>query len=158
MESEPGCGTLAQIRLPLTLAIVATLHVEIAGSPYAIPLDRIERTLRLSPESVRSVAGRRMLVLEDGVLPLVEGGDVFGHRAGADREFAVIVRSQDRRLALAVDDLVGQRELVTRPLPSVVSGGEPVSSGAALADGRIALIIDCDRLTPPAVSQGRLAA
>ncbi len=146
MESEPGCGTLAQIRLPLTLAIVAALHVEIAGGPYAIPLDRIERTLRLSPRSVRSVAGRRVLVLEDGVLPLVEGGDVFGRRAGADHEFAVIVRSQDRRLALAVDDLVGQRELVTRPLPNVVCGGEPVSSGAALADGRIALIIDCDRL------------
>jgi two-component system chemotaxis sensor kinase CheA len=152
MDSEPGCGTLAQIRLPLTLAIVATLQVDIAGGPYAIPLDRIERTLRLSQQTVRSVAGRRMLVLEDGVLPLVEGGAIFGRRAGADHEFVVIVRSQDRRVALAVDALIGQRELVTRPLPGVVSGGEPVSGGAALADGRIALIIDCDRLDPRTAS------
>jgi chemotaxis protein histidine kinase CheA len=49
-------------------------------------------------------------------------------------------------MALAVDDLVGQRELVTRALPEVVSKGEPVSGGAALADGRIALIVDCDAL------------
>jgi two-component system chemotaxis sensor kinase CheA len=150
IDSEPGCGTLAQIRLPLTLAIVATLQVDIAGGPYAIPLDRIERTLRLSQQTVQSVAGRRMLVLQDGVLPLVEGGAVFGRRAGGDHEFVVIVRSEDRRVALAVDDLIGQRELVTRPLPGVVSGGEPVSGGAALADGRIALIIDCDRLDPRA--------
>ena len=58
----------------------------------------------------------------------------------------MIIRTQDRRLALAVDDLVGQRELVTRPLPAIVSDGEPVSGGAALADGRIALIVDCDVL------------
>ena len=52
---------------------------------------------------------------------------------------------------MTVNDLVGQRELVTRPLPAVVSDGEPVSGGAALADGRIALIVDCDALL--AVSQ-----
>jgi two-component system chemotaxis sensor kinase CheA len=158
MDSEPGRGTLAQIRLPLTLAIVATLQVDIAGGPYAIPLDRIERTLRLSQQTVQSVAGRRMLVLQDGVLPLVEGGTVFGRRAGGDHEFVVIVRSQDRRVALAVDKMIGQRELVTRPLPGVVSGGEPVSGGAALADGRIALIIDCDRLDPRAASVALAAA
>jgi chemotaxis protein histidine kinase CheA len=61
----------------------------------------------------------------------------------------VIVRAQEQRLALSVDDLIGQRELVTRPLPSAVSG-EPVSGGAALADGRIALIVDCDALAPKA--------
>jgi two-component system chemotaxis sensor kinase CheA len=80
------------------------------------------------------------------VLPLLDSAEVFGHEAVADHEFVVIIRTQDRRLALAVDDLVGQRELVTRPLPEIVSDGEPVSGGAALADGRIALIVDCDAL------------
>jgi two-component system, chemotaxis family, sensor kinase CheA len=148
VESTPGQGTTAQIRLPLTLAIVSALHVDIAGNPYAIPLDRIERTLRLSEQTVRSVAGRRMLVLDDGVLALLEGADVFGCRRDREHEFVVIVRAQDQRVALTVDDLIGQRELVTRPLPAVVSNGEPVSGGAALADGRIALIVDCDALGP----------
>jgi two-component system chemotaxis sensor kinase CheA len=71
---------------------------------------------------------------------------VFGDQTVADHAIVVIIRTQDRRLALAVDDLVGQRELVTRPLPEIVSDGQPVSGGAALADGRIALIVDCDAL------------
>ncbi|HUA72958.1 MAG TPA: chemotaxis protein CheA [Solirubrobacteraceae bacterium] len=149
IDSTSGTGTLAQIRLPLTLAIVSALQVDVSGAPFAIPLDRIERTLRLSEQTVRSVAGKQMLVLEDGVLPLLDGAEVFGGGADevvAEHEFVVVIRTQDRRLALAVDDLVGQRELVTRPLPEIVSDGEPVSGGAALADGRIALIVDCDAL------------
>jgi two-component system, chemotaxis family, sensor kinase CheA len=146
IESTPGQGTTAQIRLPLTLAIVSALQVDVSGVPFAIPLDRIERTLRLSEQTVRSVAGRQMLVLEDGVLPLLDGAEVFRRDTVGEHEFVVIIRAQDKRLALAVDDLVGQRELVTRPLPEIVSDGEPVSGGAALADGRIALIVDCDAL------------
>jgi two-component system chemotaxis sensor kinase CheA len=146
MDSKTGEGTLAQIRLPLTLAIVSALQVDIGGAPFAIPLDRIERTLRTSEQTIRSAAGRAMLVLEDGVLPLLDGGVAFGRPDAEVHEFVVIVRTQDRRLALTVNDLVGQRELVTRPLPAIVSDGEPVSGGAALADGRIALIVDCDAL------------
>jgi two-component system, chemotaxis family, sensor kinase CheA len=146
IDSTPGQGTNAQIRLPLTLAIVSALQVDVSGVPFAIPLDRIERTLRLAEQTVRSVAGKQMLVLEDGVLPLLDGAEVFRRDVVGAHEFVVIIRAQDKRLALAVDDLVGQRELVTRPLPEIVSDGEPVSGGAALADGRIALIVDCDAL------------
>ncbi len=159
MDSVEGQGTTAQIRLPLTLAIVSALHVDVAGGAYAIPLDRVERTLRLSEQTVRSIAGRRMLVLDDGVLQLLDGADVFGRRnmdSPSQHAFVVIVRTQEQRLALSVDDLIGQRELVTRPLPAAVSG-EPVSGGAALADGRIALIVDCDALgthTPKPVNRG----
>jgi two-component system, chemotaxis family, sensor kinase CheA len=144
MTSELGRGTTAQIRLPLTLAIMAALLVEAGGQPYAIPLDRVERTLRLADQTVRSVAGQRMLVLRDGVLPVLDGSSALGGAPGTDAEHAVIVRGQDRRLALAVTRLVGQRELVTRPLPSDVADSAAVSGGAVLSDGRIALIVDCD--------------
>ncbi len=146
IDSTLGSGTMAQIRLPLTLAIVSALQVDVAGAPFAIPLDRVERTLRLTPKMVSTVAGRRVLVLEDAVLPLLEGAKTFARDPSREHELVVIVRGQDRRLGLAVDELVGQRELVTRPLPNVVSDGEPVSGGAVLADGRIALIVDCDAL------------
>lgn len=146
LDSVQGEGTLAQIRLPLTLAIVSALHVDIAGAPYAIPLDRVERTLRLSDQTVRYVAGSPMLVLADGVLQLLDGARAFGRHSSGEHQFVVIIRNREQRLALSVDDLIGQRELVTRPLPPVVSSGEPVSGGAALADSRIALIVDCDAL------------
>jgi len=146
LDSTLGRGTTAQIRLPLTLAIVSALQVDVAGAPFAIPLDRVERTLRLSAKMVSTVAGRRVLVLQDAVLPLLEGAETFARDSGREHELVVIIRGQDRRLGLAVDELVGQRELVTRPLPNVVSDGAPVSGGAVLADGRIALIVDCDAL------------
>ena len=146
MESTLGVGTLAQIRLPLTLAIVSALQIDVAGASFAIPIDRVERTLRLDPQSVRSVAGRRMLDLDTGVLPLLEGASTFERTPLGTHQLAVIVRGGDRRIGLAVDQLVGQRELVTRPLPAIVSDGQPVSGGAVLADGQIALIVDCDAL------------
>ncbi len=152
MDSTLGEGTTAQIRLPLTLAIVSALQVDIAGAPFAIPIDRVQRTVRMSEQTVRPVAGRQMLVLEDGVLPLLDGAEVFGRPATGSHQYAVVVRAHDRRLALAVDDLVGQRELVTRPLPAIVSDGEPVSAGAALADGQLALVVDCDLLAAGVLS------
>jgi two-component system chemotaxis sensor kinase CheA len=152
IESSLGAGTTAQIRLPLTLAIVSGLLVRIGDGTYAIPLDRIDRTLLLGEQNVQSVAGERMLVLDEGVLPLLDGAAVFG-RPAARHEFAVIVRTLDQRIAIEVDELIGQRELVTRPLPPVVSEAEPVSGGTALPNGRIALIVDCDAL--PARARAR---
>ncbi len=150
VTSELGEGMTAQIRLPLTLAIMAALLVEAEGVPFAIPLDRVERTLRLEDHAVRSVAGSRMLVLRDGVLPLIDAGEALAGRivpSGEAHDHAVIVRGRDRRLALAVGTLVGQRELVTRPLPPEVSDRAAVSGGAVLSNGEIALIVDCDALT-----------
>jgi two-component system chemotaxis sensor kinase CheA len=152
LESALGSGTTAHIRLPLTLAIVSVLLVESEGLPYAVPLDRVERTVRLSDHTVRSVAGTSMLVLRDGVLPLLDARAEFGHHGGpdehedAEQSYAVIVRGREHRLALAVERLVGQRELVTRPLPDDVAQHTALSGGAVLSNGDIALIVDCDEL------------
>jgi two-component system chemotaxis sensor kinase CheA len=146
LTSELGRGTTAQIRLPLTLAIMAALLVEADGRPFAIPLDRIERTVRLADHAVRSVAGSKMLVMRDGVLPIVDAGARFGGPASTDADHAVVVRGAAGRLAVTVSKLVGQRELVTRPLPPEVSDGAALSGAAVLSDGQIALIVDCDAI------------
>jgi two-component system chemotaxis sensor kinase CheA len=144
--SELGSGTTAQIRLPLTLAIMSALLVEVDGLPFAVPLERVERTVRLEDHAVRSVAGSRMLVMRDDVFPLLDGGEALGRGVPAGGEHAVIVTSGERTMALAVTKLVGQRELVTRPLPPDVSDRAAVSGGAVLSSGDIALIVDCDAL------------
>jgi two-component system chemotaxis sensor kinase CheA len=153
LTSEPGHGTTAQVRLPLTLAIISTLLVDAGGKTYAIALDRIDRTLMLSEHPVRSAAGQQMIVLGEGVLPLIDAGAALGHPIDEACEFAVVVHGHDRSVALAVSELLGQRELVTRPLPSDVADLAPVSGAAVLSNGDIALLIDCDALTtdvPPA--------
>jgi two-component system, chemotaxis family, sensor kinase CheA len=146
MTSEPGQGTAAQIRLPLTLAIVAALLVEADGRPFAIPLDRIERTVRLTDHTVRSVAGQRMLVMRDGVVPIVDAAERFGGPPAPEAEYAVIVRGAAGSLAVTVTTLFGQRELVTRRLPPEVAENSALSGAAVMSDGQIALIIDCDAL------------
>jgi two-component system chemotaxis sensor kinase CheA len=146
LTSEPGRGSTAQIRLPLTLAIMSALLVQAGERVYAVALDRVDRTVRLADHAVRSAAGRRMLVVGDTVLPLHDAAAALGHAPADDCEFAVIVQSQERSLALAVSGLIGQRELVTRPLPTDVADLAPVSGAAVLSDGEIALLVDCDAL------------
>jgi len=125
------------------------LLVECDGAPYAVPLDRVERTVRLGDHAVRSVGGAQMLVMRDGVLPLIDARDEFAqgaHTGDPDPTFAVIVRGREQRLALGVETLVGQREVVTRPLPEDVAADSALSGGAVLSNGDIALIVDCDAL------------
>jgi two-component system chemotaxis sensor kinase CheA len=146
LTSEPGQGTCAEIRLPLTLAIMTALLVHADGRPFAIPLDRIERIVRLHDHPVRSVAGRQMLVLSDGALPIVDAAEQFGGTPCEDAAFAVVVRGNGERMAFAVSATDGQRELVTRPLPPEISDGSALSGAAVLSDGQIALIVDCDAI------------
>jgi two-component system chemotaxis sensor kinase CheA len=145
IESEPGRGTATSVRLPLTLAIVAALLVQAGDREFAIPLDRIERTLRLEDHVVRSVAGTRAIVVDGAVLTLDPATErlISAPGTGAE-EYAVVIRGGDGNAALAVDRLIGQHELVTRPLPPDVAEGSAVSGGAVLPDGSIALIVDCD--------------
>jgi two-component system chemotaxis sensor kinase CheA len=146
MTSELGVGTTVQVRLPLTLAIMPALLVESESVPFAIPLERVERTVNLAEQTVRSVTGRRMLVLTDGVLPLIDLAESLGYAPSPEAAFVVIARGAERRLALVVERLVGQRELVTRPLPAELGSQSCLSGGAVLSDGTISLIVDCDAL------------
>jgi two-component system chemotaxis sensor kinase CheA len=159
LTSELGHGTVAQVRLPLTLAIMAALLVEAGGAPFAVPIDRIERTVRLADHAVRSVAGAPMLVMSDGVLPMVDASERFGGGSLSARgDHAVIVRAATGRLALTVSRLVGQRELVTRPLPPELGDHSGLSGAAVLSDARIALIVDCDAVAAPPVAVPALTA
>ena len=158
LTSEPGLGSTAQIRLPLTLAIMAALLVRAGGRVFGIALDRIDRTVRLADHPVRSAAGQRMLVVGDAVLPLYDAAAALGHQRADDSEFAVIVQSQERSIALAVSALIGQRELVTRPLPADLADLAPVSGAAVLSDGEIALLVDCDALMTDTLAPAPLRA
>lgn len=150
VTSAPGEGTVAEIRLPLTLAIMSALLVEADGRPYGIALNRVERTMKLSDQTIRSAAGRRMLVMDDGAIPICRARDAFGHgrlhHEDVEDTHLVLVRAGDKTVALAVSGLVGQRELVTRPLPPEVGHGTALSGAAVLPNGDIVLLADCDAL------------
>jgi two-component system chemotaxis sensor kinase CheA len=148
LTSAPGRGSMATIRLPLSLAILPALLVEVDGSPYALPLERVEQTIRLSDYALRSIAGAHAIVLRDRILSLHDlSGLVGGPTLDLTNASAVVVRAGQHRVGLVVQELIGQQELVTRPLPSVTDRQRAiVSGGAVLGNGRIALIVDLDAL------------
>lgn len=145
--SEFGKGTTTELRMPLTLAILPALVVRAGGDPYALQLDRVDRTFKLEEVTLTTTLGQPVVIFDDGAMPVVNLAESFNRQSvSKGKQFMITVRSADRQLALVVDEMVGRRELVTRPVPEKVRRDSPVSGGAVLASGEIAFIVDCEEL------------
>jgi two-component system chemotaxis sensor kinase CheA len=145
VETVPGVGTKFIIQLPLTLAIIAALVVEVADRVYAIPLSSVVESIRVDPEQIHRLNGRDTLRLRERLVPLVSLAELFELKAApkSARRYAVILGRGDKRLGLVVDGLRGQREVVIKALDPAVSGAAFAIAGATImGDGRVVLIID----------------
>jgi two-component system chemotaxis sensor kinase CheA len=150
LRSVPGEGTAITIRLPITLAIVRALLARSGTECYALPLTHVRETMEYGDGVVQHVAGRRVLVLRDEVLPLLDLRDVVRQEdaAGADgagREIVVIERGE-RRSGLVVDELIGQQDIVVKQFDAARDGLALFSGATILADGAPALIMDVGSL------------
>lgn len=156
VETHPGRGTTFTIRLPLTLAIVQALLVRVAEGIFALPIHSVTETLRIAPEQVHQVNQRQAIVLRDQVLPLVKLQQVFALENGAaaahdDGSLVVAVHTNTRQVGLIVDGLVGEQEIVIKPLGQLVGDVAGVSGAAILGDGSVALIVDVAALLSRAI-------
>ena len=146
VETVPGVGTKFIIQLPLTLAIISALLVDVAGRTYAIPLSSVVESLKLRKEEMHTIGGREALRIRDRIVPLVRLADLFGlpEAEGADvREYAVIIGRGDKRVGVVVNRLRGQQEVVIKALDPAVSGPAMGMAGATImGDGRVVLILD----------------
>jgi len=152
VDSTPGEGMRIAIRIPLTLAILQAMMVEVGTEQYAIPLANIVEIVRPAAGEVATVNGRSVLRLRDSVLPLVGLGDLFDLPEERRREsrFAVVVEFNEQRAGLLVSRLIGQQEIVIKPLDVGVTRGAgsqagaagPVSGATVRDDGGVSLIVD----------------
>lgn len=145
VETWPGKGSLFQIVLPLTLAIVPTLLVRVGKGTYAIPLVTVTETLRVANNEIQTVNSRPVILLRDHVLPVTRLANVFEITAeGIDSryKYVVVVRSGKSQMGLIVDTLIGEQEVVVKSLSTVVGEVTGISSAAILGDGQVALIVD----------------
>lgn len=144
IDSKLGEGTRMFIRVPLTLAIVPTLMVRVMSRELAIPLSHIEEILQLSAVSLHTIEGRQVATIREQVLPLLYMRRWMGlppAEPGAS-EHILVVGIGGQRLGLVVDGVVGQEEVVIKPLGALLHG-LPGYAGATIAgDGRVALIVD----------------
>jgi two-component system chemotaxis sensor kinase CheA len=143
VESVPGVGTKFIIQLPLTLAIISALMVEVAGRTYALPLAAVIESLKFRPKEIHRINGRDTLRLRDRIVPLVRLDALFGLASSGLGSYAVILGRGDKRVGLVVDKLFGQQEIVIKALDVAVSGGHvPVAGATIMGDGRVVLILD----------------
>jgi len=147
IETEAGKGTTISIKLPLTLVIVQVLLVKVAEEIFAIPLSSVVKTLGISLEQIYSVGRKEVIRVQETILPLVRLDQVFnsGSRAGEEngsRLYAVVVGLAEQRIALLVNSLLGQQEVVIKSLGDYLGYISGVGGATITDDGGVILILD----------------
>ncbi|MBS3898557.1 MAG: chemotaxis protein CheA [Dethiobacter sp.] len=148
IKTSPGEGTRFYVRLPLTLAIIKALLVEVAGEIYAIPIEAIRENLYVAPQDIKTIQGEKVINVRSEVLPLIYLGEMLGMKSGSSEEIlsVVVVEAAERKTGLVVDVLLGQQEIVIKSLSRAVEGIRGVAGATVLGNGRVALILDVSSL------------
>lgn len=143
--TELGKGTSFKIKLPLTLAIIEGLLVRLSKQTFIIPMSNITEIVRVTREELSTVRGQSVLLLRNQVIPVAWVHDFFRmERTTARKEHIslVIVGSAEKRLALVVDELLGNQEIVIKSLGSYIGKVTGIAGGTILGDGSVALIME----------------
>jgi two-component system chemotaxis sensor kinase CheA len=148
VDSTPGEGTVLSIRIPLTVAIMPAMMVGVGRELYAVPLSAIVEIVRPTPEQMSTINGRQVMRLRDSVLPLVRVSELFdvAETDPALERFAVVVEHNEQCAGLIVTELIGQQEIVVKPLDEELSGESAVSGATVRDDGGVSLIVDVERM------------
>jgi two-component system chemotaxis sensor kinase CheA len=150
VTTTQGSGCTFEVEVPLTLAITDGMLIRVGSEEYILPVGNMMYSLQPSPESLRTIAGRgEMIVLAEGILPLVRLRDRLGVPAEAEppqRTVVVVVAAGGHRCALLIDQIVGQQQVVAKPLNGILGSRRGISGSAILGNGRVGLILDIPQL------------
>jgi two-component system chemotaxis sensor kinase CheA len=158
--SEIGIGTKFTVTLPITLAIISALIVRVEGRTFAIPLSSVQEAIWLDPGALRRVEGQEMMTLRGSSLPLCRINELFAllsAEAPRLRPYAVVVGVGVRRLGLVVDQIIGQQDIVIKPLGPSLAKVKGFAGATELGDQRVALVLDAPALIEEAFSQTEVA-
>lgn len=144
-----GQGSNFIIRLPLTLAIIQALMVELGTEKYAIPLGSIETIENVATQEIKYVQSKEVIHLRGNVIPLIRLNKILDVTEGTketDDLTIVIVKKGDKLAGLVVDNLIGQLEIVIKSIGKYINNSKIISGATILGDGEIALILDVNSL------------
>ncbi len=149
VTTELGKGTTFTVRLPLTLAIIQALMVEIRDEKYAIALGSISNIEDIPVEDIKYVQAKEVIHLRGSVIPIIRLDkllDIEPKEEEPDHLTVVIVQKGDQQAGLVVDNLIGQQEIVIKSLGKYINGNKLISGATILGDGEVALILDVNPL------------
>lgn len=151
IDSAEGYGTRVSVRLPLTLAIMDGMSVGVSTETYIVPLGSVVESINLEPSMIRSVGGvNRILEVRDEYLPVVSLQEFFGvpraQESARGNSTVIVVEAEGQRVALLVDELIGQHQVVVKNLEANYRKVPGISGATIMGDGHVALILDVAQL------------
>ncbi|HQP66275.1 MAG TPA: chemotaxis protein CheW, partial [Quisquiliibacterium sp.] len=150
LDSAEGYGMRVTVRLPLTLAIMDGMSVAVGEETYILPLASVVESIKLDEQYIKSVAGsNRVIEVREEFLPVVALDEVFSVPRFEDQAgggIMIVIEAEGSRVALLVDELVGQQQVVVKNLEANYRKVPGVSGATILGDGRVALILDVGQL------------
>ena len=148
-KTKLGAGSNFIIRLPLTLAIIQALMVELGSEKYAIPLGSIQTIEDVAAADIKYVHSKEVINLRGNVIPLLRLNqilDVPGDKENQENMIVVIISKGDRLAGLVVDNLIGQQEIVIKSIGKFINNNKIIGGATILGDGEVALILDVNTL------------
>jgi two-component system, chemotaxis family, sensor kinase CheA len=148
VSSQRGKGTRFTIKLPLTLAIIQGLLVRVGKEVYSIPITSVIESHRIKPSDVKMIDNYEVFNIRNDVVALLRLNRVFKIPTEEQREyhFVVIVGTSDKRMGLIVDSLIGEEDVVIKPLRDQFTQSPGIAGASILGDGSVCLIIDVSQL------------
>ncbi len=146
VESEPGKGTKFIMKLPLTVAIIRTLMVGVNERIFAIPLYSVVEIVKYDQDNVKKVGNFKSFMLRDEVFLLFSLSELFDMEDTENKEFIVIVRVGEKNIAISVDNLFGEEEIVIKPLGKLLEDVQGIAGATITGDGKVVLIVDTNSL------------
>jgi len=151
VDSELTKGSKFTIRLPLTLAIIQALMVNLAEEKYALPLNNIKEITTIEKASISMVQNQEVVLYRNKTLPIIRLSDVLEVPYNEEPEeknemIVVIVRKGELEAGLVVDSLIGQQEIVIKSLGRYLTGAKTIAGATILGNGSVALIVDPNQL------------
>ena len=150
VETKIDEGSIFKIKLPLTLAIIQALLVKVQEEIYAIPLGSIDSTINITPDDIKTVQNKEVILLRGQIIPIVRLDNVLNvpqtQEKSGDDLFVVVVHMGERKSGIIVDNLIGQQEIVIKTLGKLLAGLKVISGATVLGNGQVALILDVGTL------------
>ncbi|MDR2376294.1 MAG: chemotaxis protein CheA [Treponema sp.] len=148
VSSEHGKGTKFTIKLPLTLAIIQGLLVRVGTEIYSIPITSVIESLRIKPQDIKMIDNYEVFNIRNDVISLLRLNRLFGIKTEEQQEynFIVIVGSAEKKMGFMVDSLIGEEDVVIKPLRDQFTNSPGIAGASILGDGSVSLIIDVGQL------------